>query len=235
MLRQEFFNIVQVLLTIVHTKSMVSYGQIKLTIFENSYPRLLSFHFKRNYIICYTENLRKHLLRLIFLESLIWEARRRDAHFYYIWRLISVLSNYWSPIKNTKRRRVRLDRNVAKCSRPTTNVIGQLHECKKVCPCTKALPQSGIRAWIKQGRKKRKKRGRGQEADGKKGSPTKHKHIWGTKTRPTYPSTPKVNKSGEERLTSPSHRMRPLAPKGTRIGNLWVSGWTTLNLLKDPL
>ena len=22
-----------------------------------------------------------------------------------------------------------------------TNVIGPLHECKKVCPCTKALPQ----------------------------------------------------------------------------------------------
>ena len=42
----------------------------------------------------------------------------------------------------------------------TTNVIGPLHECKKVCPCTKALPQSGIRAWIKQVRKKRKKRGR---------------------------------------------------------------------------
>ena len=49
------------------------------------------------------------------------------------------------------------------CHRP-------LHECKKVRPCTKALPQSGIRAWIKQGRKKRKKRDkkdRGQEADGK--------------------------------------------------------------------
>ena len=26
-------------------------------------------------------------------------------------------------------------------ARPTTNVIGLLHECKKVCPCTKALPQ----------------------------------------------------------------------------------------------
>ena len=25
-----------------------------------------------------------------------------------------------------------------------------------------------------------------QEADGKKGSPTKQKHIWGTKTRPTW-------------------------------------------------
>ena len=63
-----------------------------------------------------------------------------------------------------KRTRGRLDRNVAPCSRPTTNVIGPLHECKKVCPCTKALPQSGIRAWIKQGRKKRKKRGRETEA-----------------------------------------------------------------------
>ena len=90
--------------------------------------------------------------------------------------------------KNMKRTRVRLDRNVAPCSRPTTNVIGPLHECKKVCPFTKALPQSGFREWIKQCRRKRKKRDRkewGQEADGKKGSPTRLKPIWGTKTRPT--------------------------------------------------
>ena len=32
----------------------------------------------------------------------------------------------------------RLDRNIVPCSRPSTNVIGPLHECKKVCPCTKA-------------------------------------------------------------------------------------------------
>ena len=55
-----------------------------------------------------------------------------------------------------KRTRERLQRIVAPCSRPTTNAIGPLHECKKVCPCTEALPQSGI----KQGRRKRKKRGR---------------------------------------------------------------------------
>ena len=60
---------------------------------------------------------------------------------------------YKGSIKDTKRTRVRLDRNVAPCSRPTTNVIGPLHECKKVCPCTKGLPQPGIRAWIKQGRR----------------------------------------------------------------------------------
>ena len=65
---------------------------------------------------------------------------------------------------------LRLDRKVA------TNVIGPLHECKKVCPCTKAL--SGIRAWIKQARRKRKKRDRkdrAQGADGNKGSTTKQK------------------------------------------------------------
>ena len=61
-------------------------------------------------------------------------------------RLIGVFSNNLGPIKGTKGTRVRLDRNVAPCSRPTANVIGPLHECKKVCPCTKALPQSGIRA-----------------------------------------------------------------------------------------
>ena len=87
-----------------------------------------------------------------------------DHYYYYKWGLIGVLSNYRGPIKDTKRTRGRLDRNVAPCSRPTTNVIGPLHECKKVCPCTKALPQSGCRAWIKQGRRKRKKRGRETEA-----------------------------------------------------------------------
>ena len=76
------------------------------------------------------------------------------------WGLIGVLSNCQGPIKDTKRTRGRLDRNVAPCSRPTTTVIGPLHECKKVCSCTKALPQSGIRAWIKQGRRKRNKRRR---------------------------------------------------------------------------
>ena len=62
------------------------------------------------------------------------------------WGLKGVLSNCQGPIKDTKRTRGRLDRNVAPCSRPITTVIGPLHECKKVCPCTKALPPSGSRA-----------------------------------------------------------------------------------------
>ena len=41
-----------------------------------------------------------------------------------------------------------------------------------------------------------KRKDRGQEADGQKGSPTKQKLIWGTKTRPTYLGTAKVNKAG---------------------------------------
>ena len=112
------------------------------------------------------------------------------------------MSSHWQLIGT----RGRLDRNVAPCSRPTTNVIGPLHECKKVCPwmqesvsmnarkcvheckkvcpCTKALPQSGIRAWIKQGRRKRKKRGRETgktEARRLMERKAKQKHIWGTK------------------------------------------------------
>ena len=49
------------------------------------------------------------------------------------------------------------------CSRPTSNVIGPLHECKKVCPCTKALSQSGICEWIKQSRRKIKREEERQE------------------------------------------------------------------------
>ena len=61
---------------------------------------------------------------------------------------LSTISKWklFSPKKDTKRTRVRLDRNEAPCSRQTTNIIGPLYECKKVCPCTKALFQSGIRA-----------------------------------------------------------------------------------------
>ena len=43
--------------------------------------------------------------------------------------------------------------------------------------------------------RKRDRKDRGQEADGKKGSPTKQKHIGGTKTRPTYTQA-EVNKEG---------------------------------------
>ena len=109
---------------------------------------------------------------------------------------------FQGPIKDTKRTKIRLDRNVASC----TNVIGPLHECKKVCPCTKALPQSGIRAWIKQGWRKRKRRDRkdrGQEADGKKGSPTKQKHIWGTKQGLPRHRLRLTKKGGFRQLTPP--------------------------------
>ena len=84
-------------------------------------------------------------------------------------------------IKDTKRTRGRLDRNVASCSRPTTNVIGPLHGCKKVCPCTKAIATQLRHSRMNQARleeeEKERKRDRGQEADGKKGSPTKQKPI----------------------------------------------------------
>ena len=146
------------------------------------------------------------------IEVLDWWGNLKTKHFCNYYKgLTGVLSNCWGPTKDTKRTRGRLDRNVAPCSRPTTNVIGPLHECKKVCPwmqesvsmnarkcvheckkvcpCTKALPQSGIRAWIKQGRRKRKKRGRETgktEARRLMERKAKQKHIWGTKTRPTW-------------------------------------------------
>ena len=45
---------------------------------------------------------------------------------------------------------------------------------------------------------------------GRKTNPTKQKHIWGTKTRPTYAQL-RLTKLDEERQTSLSHRMRPHA------------------------
>ena len=62
------------------------------------------------------------------------------SYFFFIKGFNSVLSNCQGIIKDTKRTRGRPDRNVAPCSRSTTTVISPLHECKKVCPCTKTLP-----------------------------------------------------------------------------------------------
>ena len=67
-------------------------------------------------------------------------------HCYYIQGLVGVFSNYNGHIKDTNRTRVRLDWNVAPCSKPITNVIGPLIECNKVRSCTRALLQSFIRA-----------------------------------------------------------------------------------------
>ena len=88
----------------------------------------------------------------------------------------------------------------------------RLRECKKVCPCTKTSPQSGIRAWIKQGCRKRKKRDRedrGQEADGKKTNKTK---TYLGNLNNAYLSQLRLTKLGEERLSSLSHRMWSPAP-----------------------
>ena len=70
-----------------------------------------------------------------------------------------------------------------------------VHECKKVCPWMQESvfmhksPTPVRHSRMNQARseeeEKRDRKDRGQEADGKKGSPTKQKHIWGTKTRPT--------------------------------------------------
>ena len=65
---------------------------------------------------------------------------------------------FLGPIKDTKRTKIRLDRNVAPCSKRTTNVIGPLHECKKVCPCTKALLISGMNQARSEEEEKERKR-----------------------------------------------------------------------------
>ena len=50
---------------------------------------------------------------------------------------------------------------------------------------TKAFPHESSKVQRKRKKRKRDRKDRGQEADGKKGSPTKkNKHIGGTKTKP---------------------------------------------------
>ena len=134
-------------------------------------------------------------------------------------------SYHYGPIKDKNRTRIRLDTNVAPCRKQTTNIIGPLHKYKKVCLWTKALFLSGLRAWIKQGWKKRKKRDRkdrDQQAYGKKGCPTKQKIIWKTELRP--PCTGEAHNAGGGMpnfcVTSPSYRM--WTPISYEFSSMWT-------------
>ena len=70
--------------------------------------------------------------------------------------------------------------------------------------------------------RKRDKKERGQEADGKKGSPTKQKHIGGTKTRHTYLGTSNVQFA--RMITVFSGRLYVCALKGNATTNNEVEG-----------
>ena len=97
-----------------------------------------------------------------------------------------------------------MERNLA----PTADVNDQLHEC----PCTKALPQSGIRAWIKQGLRKRQER---QRPGGwwKEKQRNKTKTHLRNKNKAYLPRHRlRLTKLGEKRWTIPSHRKWPTAP-----------------------
>ena len=78
--------------------------------------------------------------------------------------------------RDTKRTRVRLDRNVAPCSRPTTNVIGPLMNARK-CVHAQKPHSCQARSEGEEKERKRDRKNRGHEANGKKGSPTKQKPI----------------------------------------------------------
>ena len=59
-----------------------------------------------------------------------------------------------------------------------------------------------IRSHFEEEEKERDGKDKGLEADGKKGSPTKQKHIWGTKNK-AYLGTAQVNKAGGGMLNFP--------------------------------
>ena len=106
------------------------------------------------------------------------------------WGLIGVLSNCQGPIKDTKRTRERSSMQQADYHRHRPNPWMQERVSMHKSPTP--LRQSRMnQARSEEEEKERKKdrKDRGQEADGKKGSPTKQKHIGGTKTRPTYLGT----------------------------------------------
>ena len=59
-----------------------------------------------------------------------------NYYYYYKWGLIGVHTKYHVHLKDSKKIRVILDKNLV-VGRPTINLIGPLHECnicKKVCP-----------------------------------------------------------------------------------------------------
>ena len=107
----------------------------------------------------------------------------------------------------TKRTRGRLDRNVAPCSKPTTTVIDPLHECKKVCLRHSRMNQARSKDEEKERKRDRKDR-RGQEADRKKGSPTKQKTHRRNENKAYIPRHMlRLPKKGEECQTSPRHKI----------------------------
>ena len=65
--------------------------------------------------------------------------------------------------KDTKRTRVRSDRNAAFCRRPTTNVSGPLHECKKVAMSKHKSPTQVRHSRMNQARLEEEVKKRGRE------------------------------------------------------------------------
>ena len=83
-----------------------------------------------------------------------------------------------------------MDINIAPCSKSTTNASAHSMNARKCVHAQKPCPSqafahesSKVRGRGK--KRKRDRKDRGQEANGKKGSPTKQNHIGGTKTRTT--------------------------------------------------
>ena len=99
--------------------------------------------------------------------------------------------------------RVRLDRN----TRPKTNFIGTLHECKKVRQSPKPNSfQAFAHELSKVGRREGRETGKTYASrliERKAAQQNKHLSIWGTKTRPTF--TAQVNNAGGGSLTFPDN------------------------------
>ena len=89
-----------------------------------------------------------------------------------LWGLIGVLSNYKGPIKDMKRTRGRLDRNVAPLPMSSAHSMNarKCAHAKSPTPLRQSrMNQAGSEEEEKE--RNRDRKDRGQEADGKKGSP----------------------------------------------------------------
>ena len=112
-------------------------------------------------------------------------------YYYYKWRLKGVL---FQLLRSNKRHKENKRKIVQECSsmqqadyqchRPTP----WMQESVSMHKGPNTVRHSRMNQARSEGEEKERKRDwedRDQEVDGKKGSPTKQKHIWGTKTRPT--------------------------------------------------
>ena len=129
------------------------------------------------------------------------------ANFCKIGPIIKKILKFWDDPLKIGHECISMQQAEYKCHRPTPWMQESVSMHKSPTP-VRHLRMNQARSEEEEQKRGRDRKDRGREADGKKGSLTKH--IWGTKRRPTQAQL-RLTKQGKELWHSPSHRIGPLA------------------------